>query len=180
MNETVPIKDVCEVLREYMIRPKGNFIWRDVPGYEGRYQISNHGEVCSIWDKHISDNDTQVVLISIDKSRKSISRNKLLKKYWKEGDWYNGDERWKKLEYFGEYYVSNYANVKNCRRLVLIPTDGRVTLEAYGDKKRIVTSVLSIFLTAFPPYELEINHDKKEINWKKNENNANTSKQKSA
>lgn len=159
------MKDTHELLREYMIRPKGMFIWRDIPGYEGRYQISNHGEVCSILNRVIAENDTQVILIAIDKSRQSISRNKLLKTYWKEDERYKGEERWKRLDHYGDYYISNYANVKNCRRQIVRPTDGKIIL--IGEHMRESVSLLKLFLNTFPPYEIEIDHDKKEVNYKK-------------
>lgn len=174
MREPTPF-NIYNLLRSYMIKPKGIMIWLDIPGYEGRYQISNHGDVCSISNKILSENDTSVVLIGIDKSRHNISRNKLLKTYWKEGQ-YKGEERWKKLDHYGDYYVSNYANVKNCRRLILCPDEhGRVYLFTDGKKESV--QVLTLFLKAFPPYEIEVNHEDKSVNWKKNENIVNTPQQ---
>lgn len=163
------MKATIELLKDYMLKPKGMMVWRDIPEYEGRYQISNHGDVCSILNKLVSENDTQVLLIRIDKSRHTISRKKLLKTYWKEINWYQGEEEWKKLDHYGDYYVSNYANVKNCRRLVLWPTQGRVTLIDGGERK--IVSVLSLFLSTFPPYEIEIDDENKTVNYKKKDAN---------
>lgn len=176
------MKDVYEIVREYMIRPKGMFMWRDIPGYEGTHQISNHGEVRAIWNKLVSENSTDVVLMNIDKSRQLISRNKLLRAYWKESERYVGEERWRKLDHYGEYYVSNYANVKNCRAQVLLPSNGNVVLirTVDGKQERANVSVLKLFLNTFPE-EIFIDHEKKEVNYiKKNNDKSTTSEQKTA
>lgn len=160
-----------ELMEGYMIRPKGMFIWRDIPepGFEGRYHISNHGEVCSIWNREISQNDTQVTLINIDKSRHNVSRKKLLRSYWHVSEHFKGEEGWKKLDHHGDYYVSNYANVKNCRRIILLPTNGRVKLY-YSEKKGKTFNILALYLKAFTPEEIFIDHEKKEVNYiKKND-----------
>lgn len=159
------MKEVHELIKDYMIRPKGMFQWRDIPGWEGRYQMSNHGEVCSILDRVIAENDTQVVLIGIDKTRHSMSRNKLLKSYWGVNDHYKGTERWKRIDHYGDYYISNYANVKNCRRQIVYPTDGKMIL--IDDNRRESVSVLKLFLNTFPPGEIEMNEENRTVNWKK-------------
>lgn len=172
------MRDTHELLREYMIKPKGMFIWRDIPDWEGRYQISNHGEVCSVWNKEISENDTQVILIRIDKSRHNVSRNRLLKNYWHKDDQFKGDERWKKLDHYGDYYISNYAGVKNCRRLILCPNRGAVWLYkdgSNGKRKSVRIPVLKLFLNTFPPYEIEINEENKTVNYKKKDDFITTS-----
>lgn len=172
-----------DYMNDYMIRPKGMFIWRDIPGFEGRYQISNHGEVCSITNKMLR-HGSQVLLTGIDKSRQYLSVNKLLKGYWKEDERNTGEEQWKKIDHFQHYYISNYGNVKNCKRLILWPTKhGCVKLWGVdGDRKKgKVVSVLTIFLQSFTAEEIFIDHEKKEVNYvKKNENIANTTIKKSA
>ena len=111
--------ETFDILKSYIIKPKGMFIWRDIPGWEGRYQISNHGDVCSITNRMIGD--TNVHLINEDKTIKSISVVKLLNGYWKKQEQYQGDEQWRKIDHYNNYFISNYGNVKNCRRLVLFP-----------------------------------------------------------
>lgn len=173
------LREPYEIMREYMIRPKGMFIWRDIPDYEGTHQISNHGEVRAIWNKPVSENYSSVVLMDIEKRRQFVSRNKLLKAYWKESERYTGEERWHKLDHYGEYYVSNYANVKNCRVQVLSPTNGMVVLirTVDGKQERATFSVLKLFLNTFCD-EIFIDHEKKEVNYiKKNENISDSSLQ---
>lgn len=160
--------DTYEILRDYMIKPKGMFIWRDIPEWEGRYQISNHGEVCSVKNKILEG--VNILFTRPDKSRQNLSRRILFKTYWPKEEQNEGHEKWKKIDYFGEYYISNYADVKNCKRLILWPTkDGRVTLmkKVEGKMMRVNVSVLKLFLNTFPPYEVEVNLENKTINWKK-------------
>lgn len=160
------MKSTIDILKDYILKPKGMMVWRDIPGYEGRYQISNHGEVCSILNKLVSENSTQVILVSLDKSRQNISRNKLLKRYWPEAERFTGEERWKKLDHYGEYYISNYGAAKNCRRLILLPTNGAVWLyNENRENKRM--RIVKLFLNTFPPYEVEINDENKTVNYKK-------------
>lgn len=170
------MNDVYEILKEYMIRPKGMFIWRDIPDWEGTHQLSNHGEVRAIWNRILSENDTQIVLVGIDKSRHSVSRYKMLKAYWKESERYNGEVRWKRLDHYGDYYISNYAAFKNCKALVLIPNDGKVTLIKHVDGKevRLTTSVIKLFVNTFPE-EIFIDHEKKEVNYVKKNDKSDSS-----
>lgn len=162
------MKDTYDLLKEYMIKPKGMFLWRDIPDCNARYQISNHGEVCSVKNKILSG--TSVLFIRPDKSRQFMSRRRLFKSYWNEDEQFKGEERWRKIDCFGEYYISNFENIKNCKRLVLWPTKaGTVVLTSRIDNKpvRQTISVLKLFLNTFPPYEIEVNEEAKTVNWKK-------------
>lgn len=156
-----------------MLKPKGMMVWRDVPGYEGLYQISNHGDVRNV--KTTLLNDTNIHLINIDKSIQSISRKKLFNSYWKKDEQYKGAEQWRRLDFYEDYFVSNFNEVKRIRKFVINQQNMRVTL-FNGKGKRKNMSVLEIFLNAFPPGEVEINNEDKTINYiKKNENISDTS-----
>lgn len=173
------MKDPYEICRDYMLKPKGMMVWRDVPGYEGLYQISNHGDICNI--KTTMLNDSSVHLIRLDKSIQAISRRKLFNAYWKTEERYKGEEQWRKLDHYGNYYISNFNEVKRQNRLVLTKDpNGRVTLfDGKGNRKTV--SLIKVFMNTFPPFEIEINHEDKTINYvKKNEHIADSSVQKSA
>lgn len=159
------MKDVYEIVRNYMIKPKSMMTWRDVPGYEGLYQISNHGDIRNI--KATTLNEENIHLVGINKSIQSISRRKLFNSYWKKEDQYRGEERWVKLDHYGEYYVSNFNQVKRIRKFPLTPTELGFVALFDGDGNRKSMSVIKIFLNTFPIEELDIDHDLKTIKWNK-------------
>lgn len=170
------MKDTFEILRDYMLKPKGMFIWRDIPDHEGRYQISNHGEVRTIKNKILTGYGNHVILTSQDKSRHTVSVKKLMKAYWREHERNQGEEQWKRLDYYSDYFISNYEQIKNCKVKILWPNkSGNVVLTK--NKHRESISVLKLFLNTFPPYEVEVNHESKTVNYKKGDFNI-ASKQK--
>lgn len=174
------MKQLNALLWSYILKPKGMMIWRDIPDYDGRYQISNHGDFCLVKEKILSGYGNQVVLTGTDKIRRSANIKKLMGVYWNEGERYKGDETWKKLDLYGEYYISNYAQLKNYKRFPLSPNAKTKTIvltkRVNGKIQRDCVSVTRAFLFTFPPYEVEINNEDKTINYvKKNENISDTS-----
>lgn len=159
------MKDVYEIVRDYMIKPKAMMTWRDVPGYEGMYQISNHGDVRNI--KTTTLNEENIHLVGYNKSIQSISRRKLFNAYWKKHEQYKGEEQWRKLDHVGDYYVSNFNQVKRIRKFPLtVSASGCIALFDGQGKKRSVR-LTKLFLNTFPIDELDINHDLKTIKWDK-------------
>lgn len=174
---------INDLLWDYILKPKGMMVWRDVPGYDGLYQISNHGDVRLV--KTTLLNDTSVHLIGLDKSIQAISRRKLFKRYWpNDNEQYKGEERWKKIDHYGDYFISNYENVKRLKILVLSYSKKSknivFTKKVDGKKKRATASIMKIFLLTFPPYEIEINHEDKTLNYKKKDDFIDTPQQRTA
>lgn len=167
------MKHLNELLWAYILKPKGMMIWRDIPGYDGRYQLSNHGDFCLVKDKIITGHGSQVILTGIDKARKNVSVKKLMCTYWRESERFKGDESWKKLDHYGSYHISNYAQLKNYKRVALSPNVKSKTIvlikRVDGKVKRDCVGITRAFLLTFPPYEVEINEESKTLNWKKND-----------
>lgn len=166
------MKDTAVLLKEWVIKPKGSMIWRDVPGYEGRYQISNHGDLRSVCEKMLVYTGSSITLITNEETRRQISRRKAVQFYFAPHQRYKEDEFFidMDVEFYGRYQVSNYGNFKKIKKTVIHPDKaGSVILTKYrgGKAWRENISIVKIFLNTFPPYEVSINEENKTINYKK-------------
>lgn len=171
------MKDTHVLLKEWVIKPKGCMIWRDVPGYEGRYQISNHGDLRSVCEKLLSSKSYGIILTDNDEVRRDISRKKAVQFYFAPHHRYKGDEVFIDMddEFYGRYQVSNYGNFKKIKKTVIHPDkkNGTVILTKYrgGKAWRETISVVKIFLNTFPPYEVNTDEENKVITYKKKDVN---------
>lgn len=180
------MKDTAVLLKEWVIKPKGCMIWRDVPEYEGRYQISNHGDLRAVKEKILSPKSYGITLINNDNVRRQLSRIKAVQYHFAPHERYKGEETFIDMdaEFYGRYQVSNYGNFKQVSKIALHPNKkmGTVILTKYraGKAYRETISVVKIFLNTFPPYEVTTDEENKVITYKKKDDNATTSLKRSA
>jgi hypothetical protein len=168
------MKDVACILKDYIIKPKGNFFWKDIPGYEGLYQISNHGDLRRIKERMLTIKGSCIVLTDNYGIRKSLSINKVVTYCFAPHERYKGDEFWLDMpnEFHGKYKVSNHGNFKTCSITPMSPSNKSrgcvVLIKTRGGKaRREMISIMKIFLNTFPPYEVNINDENKVVTYNK-------------
>lgn len=167
------MKDSICIIKDYIIKPKGNFIWRDIPGYEGRYQMSNHGDIRNVYNQVLKFVGSSTTLISNDGTRRQVSWRKAVQYYFAPHERFKGNEKWVSMEgeFYGRYEISNYGEIKKVKKTVLHPNKkaGTVVLVKYrgGKPYRETISIVKIFLNTFPPYEVSINEKEKVITYNK-------------
>ena len=108
------MKDVSVIIKEYIIKPKGNFFWKDIPEYEGLYQISNHGDLRRVKERMLTVKGPGVVLTNRNKLRRNISVKKAVIYCFAPHQRYQGKEICDLMpeDFHGIYKVSNYGNFK--------------------------------------------------------------------
>lgn len=137
-------------------------LWKDIPGYENLYKISNFGRLIGLVVNKIKTPilENNILYISLWKNnqetRHRLNRfmmqmfgiDKKLKILYKDGNMYNNHidnleyekeidgEIWKPIQNFGKYYISSMGRVKNMDTLDYInPYEGKIIL-ALGNKKQ--------------------------------------------
>ena len=147
------MKSINHVILQSIKIPRGLLKFVDIPGYEGIYKISNHGDVISINQKILSVGYS--VILTKNKERRALSINTLMSICWLKKDINIGPEKWIEIPGYEKLYrISNYGVVKSYRTLTLLPTNGKVTLikKRAGKTHRECISVLKIYVNCFKPY----------------------------
>jgi hypothetical protein len=166
------MKDTASILNEYIIKPKGNFFWKDIPEYEGLYQISNHGDLRRVKERLLTVKGSSLVLTDRSGLRQSVSVKKVVTYCFAPHERYEGKEFWLDMpnEFYGKYKVSNYGNFKTCEITPMSPSNKSrgcvVLIKTRGGKPRRETiSIVRLFLNTFPPYEVNINEEDKQVSF---------------
>ena len=130
------------------------FIWKDIPEYEGLYQISSHGDVREVKVKYLNPSGGCIVLTTKSKSRVNVSIQKIVNLAFVKHKICKGPEIWDNVPFndFNFYEVSNYGNIRVCRKKVLRPNNGKVVLlkKRGGKKRRECIRVIKLFRNSFP------------------------------
>lgn len=151
-----PMKDTAVILNEEIVRPKGIFFWKDIPEYEGLYQISNHGDLRRVKEKMLTVKGASLVLTNHEGIRRNLSVKKVVNYCFAPHKRYRGDEIWEDMpnEFYGKYKVSNYGNFKASSITPMSPSNksrGCVVLikKRGGKSHRETVSIVKLFLNTF-------------------------------